>query len=192
MHLHDWGVDFACWCSYKYLNAGPGSVAGCFVHERHANNAELPRFCGWWGHDKQTRFQMGPDFQPIAGAEGWQLSNPPILSLVAVKTAMEIFDRIGMQAIREKSLKLTGYLEYLLDSLGSDTFSLLTPNDPEQRGAQLSILLQENARQVFTALEKNNVICDWREPGCIRVAPVPLYNRLSRCLPLGGDVWSAY
>ncbi len=176
LQLHHWDVDFACWCSYKYLNAGPGSIAGCFVHARHAENFELPRFCGWWGHDKQTRFQMGPDFHPIPGAEGWQLSNPPILSLVAVKTAIEVFDRVGMQALREKSFKLTGYMEFLLDNLNSDAFTVLTPRDPEQRGAQLSIVVHENGRKVFTALEQQGAICDWRSPDCIRVAPVPLYN----------------
>ncbi len=176
LQLHDWGVDFACWCSYKYLNSGPGSVAGCFVHERHAERFDLPRFCGWWGHDKQTRFKMGPDFHAISGAEGWQLSNPPILSLVAVKTAMQIFDQAGMQSLREKSLKLTGYMAYLLDHLNSDAFTILTPDDPEQRGCQLSILVHQGGRKVFTELEQQGVICDWREPDCIRVAPVPLYN----------------
>lgn len=176
LHLHDWGVDFACWCSYKYLNAGPGSVAGCFVHERHAENFDLPRFCGWWGHDKQTRFKMGPDFEAIPGAEGWQLSNPPILSLVAVKTAMEIFDQAGMPALREKSLKLTGYMAFLLDQLSTNGVEILTPDDPAQRGCQLSIVVKENGREVFTPLAEAGVVCDWREPDCIRVAPVPLYN----------------
>ncbi len=177
LQLHQWGVDFACWCSYKYLNAGPGSVAGCFVHERHAQNAEIPRFCGWWGHDKQTRFKMGPDFQAIPGAEGWQLSNPPILSLVAVKTAMQIFDQVGMPALREKSVRLTGYMAFLLDQLNTEDIHILTPDDPEQRGCQLSIVVKENGRQIFESLTDAGVVCDWREPDCIRVAPVPLYNR---------------
>lgn len=176
LSLHEWNVDFACWCSYKYLNSGPGSIAGCFVHERHANNPDLPRFAGWWGHDKTTRFKMGPDFQPIPGAEGWQLSNPPILSLVAVKTSLEIFDKAGMKALREKSLTLTGYMEFLLDTLESDAFTILTPREPDQRGAQLSIVVKQGGRKVFEALEAQGVICDWREPDCIRVAPVPLYN----------------
>jgi kynureninase len=179
LKLHDWDVDFACWCSYKYLNAGPGSVAGCFVHERHADNPDLPRFCGWWGNNKASRFKMGPDFDAISGAEGWQLSNPPILSLAAVKTALDIFDELGMNALREKSLLLTGYLEFLLDSLHTDAFTILTPRDPNQRGCQLSIVVKENGRKVFDAISRNGIVCDWREPNCIRVAPVPLYNRFA-------------
>lgn len=176
LKLHDWDVDFACWCSYKYLNAGPGSVAGCFVHERHANRTDLPRLQGWWGHDKQTRFRMGPDFRAISGAEGWQLSNPPIFALAPVKSSLEIFDEAGMDALRGKSLKLTGYLEFLLDALRTDAFSILTPRDPAQRGCQLSIVLKRDGRRAFEALQAAGVVCDWREPDCIRVAPVPLYN----------------
>lgn len=176
MKLHDWGVDFACWCSYKYLNSGPGSVAGCFVHERHGNNPELPRFAGWWGNDKKARFKMGPRFDAIPGAEGWQLSNPPILSLAAVKASLALFDETGMAALRAKSLKMTGYLEYLLDSLKSDAFRVITPRDTDFRGCQLSIVVNEGGRDVFKALEEAGVVCDWREPDCIRVAPVPLYN----------------
>lgn len=178
LKLHEWDVDFACWCSYKYLNSGPGSVAGAFVHERHAH-ADLPRFHGWWGHDKQTRFKMGPDFKAIGGVESWQLSNPPILSLAAVKASLEIFDEVGIERLREKSLKLTGYLEFLLDSLNSDAFHILTPRDTNQRGCQLSIVVKENGRKAFEGLEAAGVICDWREPDCIRVAPVPLYNSFS-------------
>lgn len=174
--LHDWDVDFACWCSYKYLNSGPGSVAGCFVHEKHAKDYDLPRFAGWWGHDKDTRFKMGPDFTPIEGVEGWQLSNPPILSLAAVKASLDIFEEVGMDRLREKSLKLTGYLEFLLNNLNSDAFKIMTPSDPERRGCQLSIVVHEGGRAVFDALTEAGVICDWREPDCIRVAPVPLYN----------------
>lgn len=175
LSLHDWGVDFACWCSYKYLNSGPGSVAGCFVHERHAK-AVLPRFAGWWGHDKKTRFKMGPDFHVIPGAEGWQLSNPPILSLAAVKASLDIFHEVGMQAFREKSLKLTGYMEFLLDSMQTDTFTILTPRNEKERGCQLSIVMKDNGQAVFDKLTDSGIICDWREPNCIRVAPVPLYN----------------
>ena len=175
LSLHDWDVDFACWCSYKYLNSGPGSIAGAFVHERHAH-ANLPRFEGWWGHDKDTRFTMGPEFKAIGGVESWQLSNPPILSLAAVKASLEIFDEVGMKALREKSLIITGYFEFLLDSLNSDAFSIMTPRDSAQRGAQLSIVVHENGKQAFEALESAGVICDWREPDCIRVAPMPLYN----------------
>lgn len=175
LKLHEWGVDFACWCSYKYLNSGPGSVAGCFVHERHAK-ADLPRFAGWWGHDKNTRFKMGPNFIPMEGAEGWQLSNPPILSLAAVRASLELFESVGMSRLREKSVKLTGYLEFLLDDLKSDGFNILTPRDVSQRGCQLSIVVKKDGRKAFDALTKAGVICDWREPDCIRVAPVPLYN----------------
>ncbi|MBU0859481.1 MAG: kynureninase, partial [Alphaproteobacteria bacterium] len=134
LRLHDWGVDFACWCSYKYLNSGPGSVAGCFVHEKHAHNSDLPRFCGWWGHDKAIRFKMGPDFKAIPGAEGWQLSNPPILSLAAVKASLALFDEAGMDVLRAKSEKMTGYLEFLLQSLQSNKFAIMTPSDPAARG----------------------------------------------------------
>ncbi len=176
LHLHEWDVDFAAWCSYKYLNSGPGSIAGCFVHERHGNSPDLPRFAGWWGHDKTTRFKMGPDFSVTPGAEGWQLSNPPILSLAAVKASLEIFDKIGMDALREKSLKLTGYLESQLDAIGSNAFSVMTPRDTKQRGCQLSIVVKKDGRRVFDALTANGIICDWREPDCIRIAPVPLYN----------------
>ncbi len=178
LKLHEWNVDFACWCSYKYLNSGPGSLAGCFVHERHAQS-DLPRFAGWWGHDKATRFKMGPDFVPMPGAEGWQLSNPPILSLAAVKASLDIFDAIGMKSLREKSERLTGYLEFLLDDLQSDAFRIMTPRDPAQRGCQLSVAVHRNGRKVFEALTIAGVICDWREPDCIRVAPVPLYNRFA-------------
>lgn len=176
LRLHDWGADFACWCSYKYLNSGPGGVAGCFVHERHAENFDLPRFAGWWGHDKATRFKMGPEFHPMSGAEGWQLSNPPIFSLAAVKASLDMFDKIGMERLREKSEKLTGYLEFLLDALKSDAFRIMTPRNPAERGCQLSIVVTKNGRKAFEALTANGVVCDWREPDCIRVAPVPLYN----------------
>ncbi len=177
LRLHDWDVDFACWCSYKYLNSGPGSVAGCFVHERHANRPDLPRFSGWWGHDKATRFQMGPDFHVIPGAEGWQISNPPILSLAAVKASLDMFDEVGIDRLRDKSLLLTGYLESLLDSLATDAFTILTPRDPRERGCQLSIVMKVGGRKAYEALTAGGIVCDWREPNCIRVAPVPFYNR---------------
>lgn len=176
LKLHDWGVDFACWCSYKYLNSGPGSIAGCFVHERHANAPDLPRFVGWWAQRKDIRFRMGPDFNLLPGAEGWQMSNPPIFALVPVRVSLDIFNSVGMEKLREKSLKLTGYLEFLLDSLCSDAFKSITPRDPSQRGCQISIVVRENGRAVYEALQKAGVICDWREPDCIRIAPVPLYN----------------
>jgi kynureninase len=178
LRLHDWNVDFACWCSYKYLNSGPGSIGGFFVHERFARDSGLPRFCGWWGNDQETRFKMGPEFNPIPGAEGWQLSNPPILSLAAVKASLEIFDAAGMAALREKSLKLTSYLEYLLTQWCAEKIAIMTPKEPARRGCQLS-LIAPGGRTAFEALMRAGVICDWREPDCIRIAPVPLYNSFS-------------
>lgn len=174
--LHDWDVDFAVWCSYKYLNAGPGGVAGAFVHERHAKSYDLPRFAGWWGHDKDTRFLMGPQFEAIPGAEGWQISNPPILQMAALRASLEIFDNVGMRALREKSEKLTGYLEFLLRSIDSDRISIITPSDPGQRGCQLSIRVKDADKALFEAISSRGVFADWREPDVIRVAPVPLYN----------------
>ncbi|NUO82039.1 kynureninase [candidate division KSB1 bacterium] len=174
--LHDWEVDFAVWCSYKYLNAGPGGIAGCFVHERHGRNFDLPRLAGWWGHNKQTRFLMGPEFEALPGAEGWQLSNPPIFQLAALRAAMDIFDEVGMTALRAKSVLLTGYLEYLLMREPARNFTIITPRDPEQRGAQLSLRMHKNGKTILQRLLGQNVICDWREPDLIRVAPAPLYN----------------
>ncbi len=172
LKLHDWNVDFACWCSYKYLNAGPGSVAGCFVHERFAHDATLPRFSGWWGHDKASRFKMGPDFKAMAGAEGWQVSNPSIFSMAAVKASLDIFYEAKMERLRAKSIQLTGYLEFLLGG----RFNIITPRAVEERGCQLSIRMTQDGRKVYDALTAAGVVCDWREPDCIRVAPVPLYN----------------
>jgi kynureninase len=176
LELHDWNVDFAVWCSYKYLNAGPGSTAGCFVHERHANDPTLPRFAGWWGSNEATRFAMGPNFEPIGGAEGWQLSNPAILPMAALRASMEIFDRVGMPGLRAKSIRLTGYLESLLRAAASRAFSIITPADPQSRGAQLSLHVPGDGRRLFETLLAAGFICDWREPDVIRVAPVPLYN----------------
>jgi kynureninase len=164
------------WCSYKYLNGGPGCIAGCFVHERHARDLDLPRFAGWWGHDQDTRFQMGPDFKPMPGAEGWQLSNPPILSLAALRASMEIFHDAGMENLRQKSVALTGYLEFLLDQQHSSTFSIITPREPSRRGAQLSIRIQRSDRAICDKLTEEGILCDWREPDILRVAPIPLYN----------------
>jgi kynureninase len=179
LKLHEWGVDFAVWCNYKYMNAGPGAVAGCFVHERHARAFERPRLAGWWGHDKTSRFRMGPEFVPMAGAEGWQLSNPPVFGLAPLLASLEIFDAAGMGPLREKSLQLTGYLEFLLKEKLEEEVEILTPADPGRRGCQLSLRLHAGrgkARQVFEELEAAGVTGDWREPDVIRVAPVPLYN----------------
>ena len=176
LHLHDWGPDFAVWCSYKYLNGGPGCVAGCFVHERHSQAWDLPRFAGWWGHDEKTRFQMGPDFRPMTGAEGWQLSNPPIFGLAPLRASMEIFSEVGMQRLRTKSIALTGYMEFLLRQLKSEKFAVTTPRDPVRRGAQLSIRLSSHGRDICDRLAESGVIGDWREPDIFRVAAVPLYN----------------
>jgi kynureninase len=177
--LHEWDVDFACWCSYKYLNSGPGSIGGFFVHERYADDYTLMRFAGWWGHDKKNRFKMGPKFSPMSGAEGWQLSNPPILSLAAVKASLAIFDQAGIPALREKSIKLTGYLEQLLNLWAGEGVRIITPSDPKKRGCQLSLVVERKGKDVFELLQKQGFVCDWREPDCIRVAPVPLYNSYS-------------
>jgi kynureninase len=176
LRLHDWEPDFAVWCSYKYLNGGPGCVAGCFVHERHSRAWELPRFAGWWGHDEKTRFQMGPDFQPMAGAEGWQLSNPPIMALAPLRASMDIFAEAGMDRLRAKSVSLTGYMEFLLGQQPSPEFTIITPREPERRGAQLSIRLSRRGRELCDKLVAAGVIGDWREPDTFRVAAMPLYN----------------
>ncbi|MFY9911434.1 MAG: kynureninase [Candidatus Sulfotelmatobacter sp.] len=176
LKLHEAGPDFAVWCSYKYLNGGPGCIAGCFVHERHAKSWDLPRLAGWWGHDEKTRFEMPPNFQPMPGAEGWQLSNPPIVSLAVLRASMDIFRQAGMQRLRAKSLLLTGYLEFLLNSIGSQKFSVVTPSAPESRGAQLSIRISRSGRSLCERLAAEGIVGDWREPDIFRVAPVPLYN----------------
>ena len=184
LQLHDSGMDFAIWCSYKYLNGGPGAVGGAFVHARHAR-ATLPRFAGWWGHDKTTRFQMGPEFIPTPGADGWQLSNPPILSLAPLRVSLEIFHRAGMQRLREKSLQLSGYLEWLVETQLPDVLDIVTPKDPARRGSQLSIRAlggRAQGRALFEYLIDNGIIGDWREPDVIRISPVPLYNRFADCL----------
>ena len=184
LQLHDSGADFAIWCSYKYLNSGPGAVGGAFVHDRHARTA-LPRFAGWWGHDKTTRFQMGPQFVPTHGADGWQLSNPPILALAPLRVSLEIFRRAGMPRLREKSLRLTGYLEWLVHTQLHHVLEVVTPNDPGRRGAQLSIRVlggRERGRALFEYLMEHGIIGDWREPDVIRLSPTPLYNRFADCL----------
>ena len=176
--LHDCAADFAVWCHYKYLNSGPGAVAGCFVHERHART-DRPRFAGWWGHDQSTRFRMGPEFTPTPGADGWQLSNPPILGLAPLRASLDQFDRIGMHALRGKSQRLTGYLEALIRERLADTLQIVTPRDAERRGAQLSLRVaggRERGRALFDHLAANGVLGDWREPDVIRISPAPLYN----------------
>ena len=185
LSLHDWNVDFAVWCSYKYLNAGPGAVAGAFVHERHATNTDLPRLAGWFGNDPKTRFrmQLNPEFVPVASADGWQISNPPIFSMAPLLASLVIFDEAGgMKPLREKSKQLTGYLEFLLERAGSDRFTVITPRDSEARGCQLSILAHQNPKELHQNLEAAGVKADFREPNVIRAAPTPLYNTFH-------DVW---
>lgn len=180
--LHDAGADFAAWCSYKYLNGGPGAVAGAFVHERHAHDFGLPRFAGWWGHDKAARFRMQPDFVPMPGSEGWQLSNPPVLGMAALLASLEVFMDAGMARLRDKSLALTGLLEQRLDESLAGHVEILTPHAPARRGCQLSMRLRDGAdagRAVYARLGDAGIVCDWREPDVIRVAPVPLYNRFA-------------
>jgi kynureninase len=177
--LHDWNVDFAVWCSYKYLNAGPGAVAGAYLHERHATNTKLPRLAGWFGNDPNTRFrmQLEPEFIPVPSADGWQISNPPIFSMAPLRASLSIFDEAGgMQRLREKSVKLTGYLEFLINNAGSKRYSVITPRDSDARGCQLSILAHEHPKELLKELQAAGVKCDFREPNVIRVAPTPLYN----------------
>jgi kynureninase len=176
LKLHEWGPDFAVWCSYKYLNGGPGCAAGCFVHERHARARDLPRFAGWWGHDEQSRFEMGPNFQPMPGADGWQLSNPSIVSLAVLRASMDIFHEAGIEHLRAKSVSLTSYLDFLLSQNASANFSITTPQEKERRGAQISIRVRQNGRVLCERLAREGIVGDWREPDTFRVAPVPLYN----------------
>ncbi|WP_405228747.1 kynureninase [Lentisalinibacter sediminis] len=179
LSLHDWGADFAVWCSYKYLNGGPGAIAGAWVHERHCRDRSLPRLLGWWGHEESTRFRMTKDFTPAPGADIWQLSNPPVLALAPVIASLELFEAAGIGALREKSLALTGYLRRRLEERFPGGFGILTPEDPRGHGAQLSLVVRGmglTGRDLFKNLERLNVITDWREPDVIRVAPVPLYN----------------
>ncbi len=189
--LHSWNVDFACWCGYKYLNSGPGSVAGAFVHEKH-HAEKLPRFAGWWGHDKHERFKMEREFKPMPTVEAWQISNAPVFSMAVHRASLDLFDRAGMEALRAKSELLTGFLKLILHEISvehpgtspgqANLFEIITPNDPAQRGCQLSLLVRENGRAIFDALTKRGVMIDWREPNVIRMAPVPLYNSFE-------DVW---
>lgn len=196
LQLHDWNVDFAVWCTYKYINSGPGALSGCFIHERHAFNADIPRFAGWWGHDEERRFLMEKGFVPTPGAEGWQLSNAPVMAFPPMKVSHELHQRAGMPALRQKSRQLTGYLEFLIDDLNQSgkNYRFITPRDPEQRGAQLSFITGREGKALFDYLTENGVICDWREhnlpdddgvaagSGVIRIAPAPIYNSYR-------DVW---
>ncbi|HMS39865.1 MAG TPA: kynureninase, partial [Pyrinomonadaceae bacterium] len=181
LQLHDWNVDFAAWCSYKYLNSGPGGIAGVFVHEKHAESFDLPRFAGWWGHDKETRFLMGDEFVPIRGAEGWHLSNPPIFQMASLRASLEVFEEAGMNNLREKSIKLTNYLEFLLGEIKDERIEIITPKNSDERGCQLSIRVRNADKSLFKAITERGIIADWREPDVIRVAPVPLYNSFMDC-----------
>lgn len=194
LHLHDWGADFAVWCSYKYLNSSPGGVSGAFVHERHANNPDLPRLAGWWGYDEATRFQMKKGFIPQHGADGWQLANAPILLMAVHRASLDIFQEAGLENLRQKSILLTGYLEFLIqnDPILNQIVSIITPSNVEERGCQLSMLTTTNGKHIFDKITEAGVIGDWREPNVIRLSPVPLYNSyediyrcgeiLSRCV----------
>lgn len=179
LELHNWKVDFACWCSYKYLNSGPGGVSGVFIHQEHLNKPEIPRFAGWWGHDKNSRFKMEKGFVPMPTAEAWQMSNAPVLSMAAHKASVDIFDEVGMDALVSKTEKLTGYLEFIIEEInkGLDKkLEIITPKDKKQRSCQLSIIAHGRGKELFNKLMEAGVISDWREPNVIRCAPVPLYN----------------
>jgi kynureninase len=179
MKLHDWQVDFAAWCSYKYMNSGPGNASGCFVHEKHHSDSNLPRFAGWWGHNKERRFKMEPQFDPVQGADGWQISNLPILSLAPYLASVHLFDEVGMPALVAKRDKITSYLEFILAEISREVhgaFEVITPSNPLERASQLSVFLHGEGRRLFDYLMQNGVITDWREPNVIRLAPVPLYT----------------
>lgn len=181
LSLHNWNVDFACWCSYKYLNSGPGGVGGAFVHERHGNDPTLFRLAGWWGNDEKSRFKMQKGFVPQNGAASWQMSNAPVFNMVAHNASLEIFAEVGVSALREKSLRLTGYMEFLLHQVRHLPFEIITPKETHRRGCQLSLLFADRGREVFEALTEKGVVADWREPNVIRIAPVPLYNSFEDC-----------
>ena len=190
LKLHDWGVDFAAWCGYKYLNSSPGGVSGMFVHERHAYKPELPRFAGWWGYDKETRFLMQPGFNPMKGAEGWQLSNAPVLGMAAHLASLEIFEEAGMDQIGAKRDLMTAYMEFVIDTISAKNsdrvqFEIITPRDKTKRGAQLSIMAKGQGKALFDALSAEGVVADWREPNVIRIAPAPLYNSFEDCYWFG-------
>jgi kynureninase len=179
LKLHEWNVDFAVWCSYKYLNGGPGAVGGAFVHKRHLQDSTIPKFWGWWGQNKSKRFDMDHVFQPIPTVESWQLSNPPIFQLAALRASLDIFREAGISELRKKSISLTGYCEKLINEFNDGRIDIITPSDPMQRGCQLSLKVKKDGRNLYQRLIRSNVICDWREPDVIRIAPVPLYNNFS-------------
>lgn len=190
LKLHDWGVDFAAWCGYKYLNSSPGGVSGMYVHERHAYNPELPRLAGWWGYDKETRFEMKPGFNPMRGAEGWQLSNAPVLGMAAHLASLDIFDEAGMEKIGEKRDQITAFLEHVIEDVAQKVsdkcqLEIITPKNIKKRGAQLSIVAHGQGRSLFDALTELGVVADWREPNVIRIAPAPLYNSYEDCYRFG-------
>ncbi len=189
LQLHDWNVDFACWCSYKYLNSGPGGVSGIYIHEKHATNTDLKRFAGWWGYDKETRFQMEKGFKAIPTAEGWQLSNAPILSMAAHKASLDIFEEAGMKRLQAKAQNLSNYLIYVLDEINKNfsepLIKIITPRNENEKGCQVSIIMKNKGKDFFNALCQHGVIADWREPNVIRIAPVPLYNTFTDIFQFG-------
>ena len=195
LNLHDWGVDFACWCSYKYLNSGPGSVSGIFVHNKHENNKDLPRFAGWWGHDEERRFLMEKGFVPMKGAQGWQLSNAAVFSMAPCKASMDIFDEVGLPKLIEKSRKLTNFMEFVFNDISERydncNFEIITPKEERYRGCQLSVLMHGQGKEMFDYITKEGVIADWREPNVIRLAPVPLYNSFEDIFKLGQIIENA-
>ncbi|MCZ6900357.1 MAG: kynureninase, partial [Bacteroidetes bacterium] len=190
MQLHDQQVDFAVWCSYKYLNSGPGGVGGIFVHEKNSNNwgEELPRFAGWWGHNEDERFKMLKGFKPMPGADGWQISNVNILSTAAHLASLQIFEEAGIRSLRDKSIKLTGFLEFLLDQIENPFFEIITPRNPDDRGCQLSLLFRKKGEDFFKDLTEHGFIVDWRKPDVIRIAPVPLYNTFEEVFNLANKL----
>lgn len=184
LQLHDWNVDFAVWCTYKYLNSGPGGTSGVFVHERHGNNPDLVRFAGWWGHDEKERFQMKKGFKPMEGAAGWQLSNAQIFPMAIHRASLDIFDQAGIERLRAKSKKLTAYLEFILQQFSAH-LTVITPKSPDERGCQLSIIVKQDGKKLFDHLVANNVLPDWREPDVMRMSPVPLYNSFEDVFHIG-------
>jgi kynureninase len=181
LQLHDWGVDFACWCTYKYLNAGPGAVGGAYVHENHCNNDALFRLGGWWGNDEATRFKMEKGFVPQKNAGSWQMSNAPVFNMTGLLSSLNIYAQTSVQHLRTKSIRMTAYLEYLLGQIPHPNFEIITPKDPQKRGCQLSLLFSANGKETFHRLTTAGIIADWREPNVIRLAPVPLYNSFKDC-----------